>query len=105
MSDHGRRKGLKMTPEPHGITWVTVLQTSSLSEALLVEQMLETYGFHARLFSPTPYPLFPFSGHEQGWYRIQVQAGEESDARALIEDFQKGGTPVFTATRFVPKDT
>lgn len=78
--------------------WVTVLKTASLSEALLVQQMLQTYGFHARINAPALYAIFPFSYHETGWYQIQVLGEEQEDVRILLNEFQKGGAPVWSAT-------
>lgn len=77
-------------PEPDVRTgWQVVLTTGSLTEALLVQRLLQGYGLTGRIQAPAPYQVFPFSMAGWDWYRVLVPAEEGSEARRIIDEHRR----------------
>ncbi|MCS7312618.1 MAG: hypothetical protein NZ742_06860 [Acidobacteria bacterium] len=70
------------------IGWRVVLTTGSLTEALLVQRLLQGYGLTGRIQAPAPYQVFPFSmaGTGWDWYRVLVLAEEWPEAQRIIDE-------------------
>lgn len=75
-------------PSEPGIrpAWRVVLTTGSLTEALLVQRLLQGYGLTGRIQAPAPYQVFPFRMAGRDWYRILVPAEEWPEAQRVIAD-------------------
>jgi|GEM_PF-1671266 hypothetical protein len=69
--------------------WRVVLTTGSLTEALLVQRLLQGYGLTGRIQAPAPYQVFPFHMAGWDWYRLLVPAEEWSEARRIIEGHRR----------------
>jgi hypothetical protein len=68
-----------------GEAWITVWKTAHDEEAFLLKSFLESHGLHVFIKGQgtgSVFPDLPFAHVE-----VQVPAGEEAKARALVEEF------------------
>jgi len=71
-----------------------VVRTWSDGEALLVRQLLETYGIPCQVVSDVPHSLLPLSVDGLGEIRILVPATRVDEARSLLAEHLRQGLEI-----------
>ena len=71
-----------------------VVRTWSDGEALLVRQLLESYGIPCQVVSDVPHTLLPLSVDGLGEIRILVPATRVDEARALLAEHLRQGLEI-----------
>jgi len=76
-----------------------LLRTWSDGEALLVRQLLATYGIRCQVVSDVPHSVLPIAVDGLGEIRIVVPASRLDEARGLLADHLRQGLRVIDGDR------
>ena len=80
-----------------------VVRTWSDGEALLVRQLLESYGIPSQVVSDVPHSLLPLSVDGLGEVRILVPANRVEEARSLLADHLRQGLEIVDGGKGDPR--
>ena len=80
-------------PEP-AVANVLLMRTWSDGEALLLRQLLGSYGIPCQVVSDVPHAVFPLSVDGLGEIRILVPASRLDEARSLLADHLRNGLEI-----------
>ena len=80
-----------------------VVRTWSDGEALLVRQLLESYGIPCQVVSDVPHSLLPLSVDGLGEVRILVPATRVEEARSLLAEHLRQGLEIVDGGKDAPE--
>jgi hypothetical protein len=80
-----------------------VVRTWSDGEALLVRQILESYGIPCQVVSDVPHTVLPLSIDGLGEIRIFVPASRLDEARSLLAEHQREGLEIMDGGKAGPQ--
>jgi len=92
-----------LDPSPDG-GGVLLLRTWNDGEAMMVKQLLATYGIPCQVVSDVPHTVLPISVDGLGEVRILVPAGRLQESKRLIAEHLRQGLELLDGGDRPPRD-